>query len=227
MAHRFDQVGASRTMLQETQQGAFPRVVEVGGLRFILEKGVFPPDAFSSTRLFTAMLPFVPGGSFLEIGCGAGVTSIVGALSGVSRVLAVDISARAVRNTTLNARLYGVERSVQAVRGDIFESLPSQDRFDLIYWNLPFIWQPLGYRFGSTLERALFDPGYALTARFLREAEQWLVDDGRVFIGFGDFGSRKKLDALARKYGLQVVMVGCGRGFEGRDVEFQVLELVR
>ena len=223
---RFDQGAASRRLLRESQVGQFPRIVTVGGERFVLLRDVFSPEIFWSTRLFSSLLPFWKDQSFLEIGCGAGVTVVAAALHGARHVVAVDINPCAVINTTLNAQLHGVADRVHAMRGDIFDSLDSEERFDAIYWNTPFIWRPNTYRYRNQLERALFDPGYALTARFLGEARERLSDMGRLFIGFANFGDWPRLRILAFKHRYKIDFLGTGTGFEGRRVEFQLLEFV-
>lgn len=222
----FDQVTASRRQLLASQSGRFPRIVITGGQRYVLLRGVFSPEAFWSTRIFTSLLPFRSGQSFLEIGCGAGVTSVVAALQGASRVVAVDINRHAVENTALNGELHGVGDRLVAMRSNIFDALKVADRFDSIYWNTPFIWRPSTFRFRSQLERALFDPGYSLTSRFLRQAHARLAEGGRLFLGFADFGDTRRFMEITRHYGYRVDLLGTGVGHEGRRVTFQLFELI-
>ncbi|MDR5808895.1 hypothetical protein [Caballeronia sp. LZ019] len=61
------------------------------GRRFLVYPDVFPPTHFQSTGIFTRLLPYPRGGALLEIGCGAGVTAVVAALSGCRRVVASDM----------------------------------------------------------------------------------------------------------------------------------------
>ena len=53
---------------------------------------VYAPIYASSTRLFTQWLQYPRDGSMLEIGCGAGVTAVMAALSGCRSVVAIDIN---------------------------------------------------------------------------------------------------------------------------------------
>ena len=74
--------------------------------------------------------------SVLDLCTGSGILALAAARVGASRVLAVDISRRAVLATRLNAALNGL--AVQAVRGDLFDAVAGQ-RFDLIVSNPPYV----------------------------------------------------------------------------------------
>ena len=56
-----DHLAPGSELLKRSQHGPFPRIVRVDGQAFILLKGVFSPEVFWSTRLFSAMLPVRPG----------------------------------------------------------------------------------------------------------------------------------------------------------------------
>src|SRR5436305_11453289 len=92
--------------------------------------GVFrpPSDAWLLARYIEAeQLP--RSASALDLCTGSGVLALSAARAGASRVVAVDVSRRAVLATRLNAALNRL--SVQAVRGDLFAAVP-RERFDLI-----------------------------------------------------------------------------------------------
>jgi release factor glutamine methyltransferase len=78
----------------------------------------------------------VAGSSVLDLCTGSGMLAVAAALHGASRVVAVDISRRALLSVQLNARLNGVR--VEAVRGDMFEPV-NGERFDLIVSNPPYV----------------------------------------------------------------------------------------
>src|SRR5438105_9367730 len=99
---------------------------------------VFSPALTPVTELFTAWIPYPKGGRFLEMGCGAGVTAVVAALSGCREVTAVDIGASAVQNTRVNAAQHGVADRMRVLHGDLFDPLDPGDRYDMIFWNSNF-----------------------------------------------------------------------------------------
>jgi release factor glutamine methyltransferase len=99
--------------------------------------GVFPPH--SDTWLLAAVLrrrPQLQGGTVLDVCTGSGALAIAAALAGARSITAVDLSARAVLTTRLNARLNGVR--VQALRGDLLDAVPGR-RFDVIVSNPPYL----------------------------------------------------------------------------------------
>jgi release factor glutamine methyltransferase len=214
-----------RVLLEQSQLEIHPHDAAVDGLTFSIDAGVFSPKYFGSTHVFTARMPWRHGERFLEMGCGAGITSVVAALRGAKSVLAVDISPGAVSNTRRNAALHCVDGALEARQSDVFDSIRPDETFDTIYWNLPFICVDDSYEYQSMLERALFDPGYRHTGRFLAGAREHLSKGGRLLVGFGDFGNRALLDDLCARFRWQSVEVARGSGIETGPVQFILLEL--
>jgi release factor glutamine methyltransferase len=81
-------------------------------------------------------VPLGPDSWVLDLCTGSGVLAIHAARRGAGRVVAVDVSRRAVLAATLNARLNGVR--VGARRGDLFAPVDGR-RFDLIVSNPPYL----------------------------------------------------------------------------------------
>lgn len=219
------QIQASRHVLERSQVEKGPSEVEVCGLSFVVLPNVFSPRYFDSTRIFTPVIAARPAARFLEVGAGTGVTSIVVALHGAQRVLAVDINPTAVTNIALNAQRHNVEQTVEARQSDVFSAIRFDEQFDEIYWNLPFIYVQESYEYRSTLERALYDPGYKYTERFLSEARAYLAPDGRLLVGFADFGDIRLFDELAGRFKWSWKEVVREVGEEGGTVTFMLFEL--
>ncbi len=194
------------------------------GREWELLSGVFSPACTPVTGLLTSWLPFPRGGTFLEMGSGAGVTAVTAALAGCRQVTAVDISAAAVENTRRNVMLHGVADRVEVLRGDLFDALPPGRRYDMIFWNSNFA-EGDPRDAGDDLYLAFFDPGYQAHARFVAAARHWVTETGRVLLGFADLGNRKKLDELAAANGLTVRTVKAERLLLEQPIEFQLLEL--
>lgn len=192
---------------------------------WVLYDGVFSPALTPVTELFTSWLAYPVGGSFLEMGCGAGVTAVVAALSGCRAVTAVDISQSAVDNTRANADAHGVSDRVRVRRGDLFEPLDPGDRFDMIFWNSNFTEAPPDFVNSTDLHQAFFDPAYRAHRAFLLSAPEYLHPTGRLLLGFADIGNTALLRALAAEAGLTVTAVRTQRRALEQSVEFQLLEL--
>ena len=160
------------------------------------------------------------------MGCGAGVTSVCAAQAGCA-VTALDISPVAVRNTRLNAARHGVAEHVDARRGDLFEAVAPDERFDVIYWNSNFALAPSGFEPRTELEHAFFDPGYETHRRFAEQAPRFLRRGGRLLLGFADIGSWEHLRASCEPAGLRPRIVRSERRTLEIAIEFQLVALER
>jgi len=98
--------------------------------------GVFHPGFFHSTKLLLAVVEKMnlAGKKFLELGAGSGLIAIVAAQRG-AKVLASDVSSKAVENIKRNEALTGVE--IEIVKSDLFKNIPQQV-FDVVVINPPY-----------------------------------------------------------------------------------------
>ena len=101
-----------------------------------VKPGVFHPGLFISTKM---LLNFVEGlnlgkKTFLELGAGSGIVSILAAKKG-AKVYASDISSITIENIKLNTDMNGVEISV--IQSDLFQNLTGL-KFDYIIINPPY-----------------------------------------------------------------------------------------
>jgi release factor glutamine methyltransferase len=220
----WQQIKNSRNVLTKNLKEYQTHEVTICNHKYIVLPGVFSPKYFGSTQIFSACIPFQRGEKFLEIGCGTGITSVEAALSGVQNVVAVDISEVAVENARLNAQRFSVDSVVDARQGDIFSSIRDFEKFNSIYWNLPFIYVDSDFELQSKEEVCLFDPGYKITEKFLEESHNYLLPNGRLFIGFGNFGDESLLSNLCSKTGWILREIVREESYEDAIVEFILFE---
>ena len=198
------------------------------GRRFIVNEGVFPPTHFQATGIFAQNLPYVSGASFLEIGCGTGVIAVTAALKGCAPVVASDISEAAVLNTQANADRHQVADLVSCRHGDLFDVLQPHERFDIIFWNSPFVFVPDDQEFDEDIMHAFFDPGYETHRRFLSQAHQYLASEGMLLLGFGSLGDEDCLVKLLADHGYVHEAIASERGQGGLSSHrFDILRLLR
>ncbi|MEE1736207.1 methyltransferase [Streptomyces sp. BE147] len=196
------------------------------GREWSLHRGVFPSTLSAATETLASMVPYPPGGSFLEVGCGTGVISVTAALHGCASVTALDISDKAVANTAANAERHGVSDRVRVLHSDMYEALGPSDRFDAIFWNVPWTYVEDDFPLSTVLHCAVFDPGYQGQARYLAGAHEHLADGGRLLLGTSDLGDRRRLDSIAEKAGMRVELLSRVRRIEEiRVMEYHLLEL--
>jgi methylase of polypeptide subunit release factors len=153
--------------------------------------GVFNPFIAPSGMVTLALssLPVFTGRRVLEMGCGSGIWSCCAALSGATKVVAADISYKAIKNTGRNAMLCGISDKVSAVESDLWDGL-ANEQFDLIYADLPLVdAEP-----SDLLEQAFFDRDFELMRRFLHRLSSHLVDYDSCALVCGSSISNDKLD---------------------------------
>ena len=135
-----------RELIQRRVQG-WPVAYLVGSkdfflLRFEVTPAVLIPRPDTETLVQTALevLKPQPAARVLDIGTGSGciAISLAHRCPGIA-VQAVDISPDALDVARRNARLHGVESRVQFRLGDLFAPVPTEERFDLIASNPPYI----------------------------------------------------------------------------------------
>jgi release factor glutamine methyltransferase len=202
-----------------------PAEFDLLGRRWTLLADVFSPAITPVTAVFTSWLPF-PTTSFLEMGCGAGVTAVSAALAGCLAVTAVDITDAAVANTRLNAERHGVADRVRVVRSDMFAELSDDYRYDLVFWNSNFVEAPPDFENSSPLHHAMFDPAYRAHRAFAQDGPRHLTPGGRLLLGFSNLGSGAHLERICAEAGLRPVRLRTERRELEIPIEFQLLELV-
>jgi methylase of polypeptide subunit release factors len=218
--------GAALTHRHGAVEGR-PNEFAMLGRSWTLLPRVFAPVHTASTELFSRWLPFPVGGSFLEIGSGAGVTAVTAALAGCARVTAVDITSAAVANTTANAVRHGVSDRVRVLKSDLFDALNPAERYDVIYWNSNVIDAPPEFEYLDELQWAFFDRDYAAHTRFLDEGPKLLAPGGRIFLGFNTLGNKPRLRVIASGLGLEIVTYRREPGAVGGiGVELSLLEVL-
>ncbi|MDI6024337.1 class I SAM-dependent methyltransferase [Leucobacter sp. UT-8R-CII-1-4] len=136
-----------------------------------------------ATRSLLAQLPLgdVPDlpSQALDLGTGCGIVALYLSRAGVNKVVASDISERALELAAANAVLNRINGAVSFVRGDLFAPVTGQT-FDLIASNPPFVITPRNtdenveryeYRDGGLV-------GDELARRVVSEAPGFLADEG-------------------------------------------------
>ncbi len=219
-----DQNTASRKVLSDSQKVHFPYLIITAGLGIVVRKNVFSPSHFNGWKIFNKNFPSVRNKNVLEIGTGTGVTALFLAKKGAKKVVAVDINPHAVRNAKENVKLNQL-KNVEVRRSDIYSRIKKNERFDVIYWNMPFMPMPPDYKHRSVLERGLFDPGYKITKKFLEEGKKFLVQEGKILLGTGDFGDIPCLKKIAKKFHYRVKRIAKEKSVEINPVTFELYEL--
>jgi tRNA1(Val) A37 N6-methylase TrmN6 len=189
----------------------------------VFHAGIFPSSAWFSEEIckYTKECS-----SFCEVGCGAGVISCLAALANPQlNVVATDISPDASKNTEINSKLLGVSNRISVRQGDVLDPILPREKFDLIFWALPFgFLDP-----GSTInleDAQVFDPGYRAIRKFIFTAKNHLKSKGRLLLGFStDLGHFDLLLALAKEAKATLKIVSMTTIQEDLKLQFEIFEL--
>ncbi|GAA4913851.1 methyltransferase domain-containing protein [Streptomyces coeruleoprunus] len=199
-----------------------PRTFTMSGREWDLLDEVFAPVYSPSTGIALDFLGLSepgdavrPAGSFLEIGCGTGLIAVTAALAGCERVVACDISPRAVENAAINAERHGVTRRLRSLHSDLFSGIDSGERFDTIFWSSNYVLGPDDYEYKSVHERAYVDAGYQTHRRYLDQAPHWTTPNGRALLHFSSRGDLPALYRIADECGRVLRTVASCRVREG------------
>lgn len=221
-----DYIAGSQQLLNESQKEASPYKILISEKEFVVFPNVFSPKYFGDSEFFLRTIPVKEGDDFLEIGPGTGIISIFAAYQGAHKVLAIDINPDAVKNTEENIKLHGMSDRVEVRLGSVYDPIKESEKFDIIFWNLPFGLIPEDSKI-SDLQKALFDPGYVATKRFILEAKNHLKLDGRLFAGFSTtLGKMSMLEDIAHEAGYKVKVLDSIDSKETHPVKFELLELL-
>ncbi len=162
----------------------------------------------------------------LEIGPACGAVGLTKCLQGLSRYVAIDINARATDTTRKNAKSWGVEAICDIRYGDMFSALKPHERFDVIFWNVPF--GLISGRELKPLEMAVFDPGYESIRKYVSQGHKFLKPRGRLMIGFSAaLGKPKLLSAICRQNRLRPKLVCRLKSSEIFPVFFELYRLAK
>lgn len=216
----------TRTFLQQSKREGW-QTTEVAGKKFTVHPAVFNSGSFASTTWFATEITkhIEAQGDFCEVGCGAGIESCVVALACPDiAVVSTDINPFASENTRLNAEALGVGDRITVVTGDVLDGIANDQKFDAIFWALPFGFLDPGSRI-SLEEMQVFDPGYRAIRKFFIDAKNFLRPHGQLLVGFSpDLGNSELLQDLAEQAGLTLEILAETEIQEKETLTFQLIK---
>lgn len=188
------------------------------GLRFYVDERVIVPRSFIGELLEDGLQPYVADpdevGAVLELCTGSGCLAILAAHAFPNAdVDAVDISADALEVARINVAEYALEDRIALFEGDLFSPLPER-RYDVIIANPPYVNRasmdvlPAEYRHEPELALAGGDDGMDVVRRIIREARNWLTDDGLLVVEIGN----ERANVEAAFGGLDLVWLSTSAG---------------
>lgn len=177
--------------------------MKVEDLDFRVDSGVYAP--VEDSLLLIDAIDLDHNDVFLDVGCGAGLLTL-GAARIARRVVAIDISLKAARNTLRNLERNGLEHPCSVMQSDLLGSIPPAALFSVIAFNPPY----LPYDGTITeMDHALVGgvKGTELTERFIKQAIRHLQRGGSVFVVSSSLANIKDLRNVMANCGLRTEIV--------------------
>lgn len=207
-------VGDPGTALKKTKAETDPYNIIFAGRKITVLPGVFSPKYFNDSVWFAKNLPIKTGDNVLEIGTGTGAISITLIDRGADKVLATDINPIAVENAKLNVLHNALDDRIEVRQGDVFSPVKEEEKFDVIFWNVPFIYTEDTEEIPD-LEKALFDPGYKSYERYIKDAVKHLKNNGNIYIAFSStIGRMDIIEEITKKAGMSIEKIVGTTGWE-------------
>ncbi len=154
--------------------------ISLFGFDLIIPPTVFHPRLYFTSRVLSEFITALTleSKTFLDVGCGSGIISLVAAQKG-ARITSIDINPAAVEATKKNARLNLANNILDIFQSNLFENVSPESRFDYIVWNPPF------FPYESMDQQSdAFNAGknYSVIKQFSESAKNYLAKSGSIFI---------------------------------------------
>ncbi len=187
---------------------AEPCTAMVAGVELEIHPRVYRAAGASTTLTLIDALGEPVGLRVLDMGCGTGAVGVIAALRGAASVVLADVSPEAVANARANVARHGLESRCTVRCSDLFAAF-SDERFDLIVFNVPFLYAAEG-ELGTKLPipahlagrlppaQSFVDVEYRLIRAFISESRAFLAPGGVIRCTFANFGNHEVFDAIVR-----------------------------
>jgi len=179
-----------------------PRTYRFKDIKAIVLPGVFFPHFTISTKLLLQFLETknLENKSFLELGCGTGIISVLAAKKN-ARVISSDINPTAIKNAKLNATKNRVE--ITTYISDLFVELPQQ-QFDFIIINPPYY--PKAPE--TIAEEAWFcGEHFEYFEKLFSTIAPWIHDQSEVYMILSEDCDIEQIKKIALVHGLELTIV--------------------
>jgi len=188
------------------------------GLRFYVDERVIVPRSFIGELLEDGLQPYVEDpeqvSAVLELCTGSASLAILAAHAFPNAdVDAVDLSAPALEVAHRNVHEHGLDERFALFEGDLYAPLPER-RYDVIITNPPYVNAasmkalPPEYQHEPEMALAGGADGMDIVRRIIKDARNWLTDDGVLVIEIGN--ERENVEAAFG--GLDLVWLSTSAG---------------
>ena len=129
----------------------------------------------------------------LDMGSGSGIQALACKDLGFENVLAVDINMEVVN--------YLKKKRLNTIESDLFSKIYEDNKFDLIIFNAPYLPEDEREPEDIKLATAAGKKGYEIIIRFLKEAKEFLNENGQILLLFSSLSQPKIILNKANELG--------------------------
>ncbi|THF48815.1 methyltransferase domain-containing protein [Flavobacterium supellecticarium] len=194
-----------------------PRNYRYKNIRVRVEPGVFPPFITISTKLLLEFIEPLPlqNKTFLELGCGCGIISILAAQKG-AQVTASDINKTALEALQKNAIPNQVTLSV--IYSDLFQEL-SDRQFDYIVINPPYY--PKTPQ--NTAESAWFcGKNFEYFEKLFAQLPKYRTETNKIYMILSEDCDCDTIQSIATRNALRMQVVRTAKVFQEQNYIFEI-----
>ena len=159
-------------------------------------------DPAEDTYLILDVLDVNSNNRIFEIGTGCGIISLYCASKGAD-VVCSDINpfATDLVKENLEKNKSKIKGTIEIRQGDLFSVLKSNERFNVIIFNPPYLPSKKGDIVGGWFDKAVNGgiDGLSATKRFIESLNKHLDDTGKAYFVFSSLSDRKKLERIVYK----------------------------
>ena len=188
------------------------------GITLVVPDSVYYPEEDSLLLAEAVSEMATKDRAFLEMGCGAGLSSVMAAKKGAI-VTAADINDEAVKATKENGKANGV--SLNVVNSDLFSSI--KGRFDIIAFNPPYLPADEDDRHlgGAKTQLIGGTTGRETIVQVLKEANTRLKKGGKILLLISSLTGEKEVRGICNKLGYQP------SALKRKNIEWEELIILR
>ncbi len=179
---------------------------------------VYPPS--DDSFLLAENVKVKEKASVLDLGTGSGIQGINAAMQGAGKVVSTDIDENALLNAQKNAKALGFGKMFEFRKGNLFDCLKKEERFDVIVFNPPYV-------ISEEKKYADLDGGVKgreILDRFLKGFAVHLEKEGKCFFLQNSLNGEEETTELLEEQGFEAEVVARKRLFFEELLVFRALK---
>jgi release factor glutamine methyltransferase len=185
-----------------------PRKVRVLGRTYAVSEEVFNPKFYYTSRFMAENINVKKDDTVLDMGTGSGIQAITAGQT-ASTVVAVDINPEAVRYAGKNVKANALENIVTVMEGDLYSSLNSQYKFNVILFTPPY----MKGKIKTALDHALYDFNKELIRRFFTQSKGFIKPGGYIQMLYSSIADPEETLEISQELGWKHMLIAQKKTF--------------